>query len=207
MKNYIIANGAIHYAIHEHLGLNVAFGNFNESYLVDNDFSVCAGDCMDMWYAYEKIIRRFLPQFTMNIPFRTIQDTIDILKDSPALLRLCVSCMSPYRFRQYWHKRTEKKYGVKLMPNRCGCCWKCANEYIAYTDLGILDFDLNYYIHCLEILYNTKVKESGIKEWTLTDIWDQYFFYPTRKSRAYKELKNATFRNGKIQCITETFEG
>ena len=206
MKNYIIANGAIHYAIREHLGINIAFGNFNESYLEDNDFDVCAGDCMDMWYAYEKIIRRYLPQFTMNIPFRTNQDTIDIIKQDRNLLELCVSCMSPYRFREYWHKRTEKKYGISLMPSRCGCCWKCCAEYITYTDLGILQFDLPYYIHCLEILYNAKVKESKIRIWTLEDIWSEYFFYPIEKSRAYEVLNNAVIHNGKVKCITETSE-
>ena len=204
MKNYIIANGAIHYAIREHLGINIAFGNFNESYLVDNDFAVCAGDCMDMWYAYEKIIRRYLPQFTINIPFKNNQDTIDIIENDPELLGLCVSCMSPYRFRQHWKKRTEDKYGVYLLPNRCGCCWKCASEYITYTDLQILDLNVKYYVHCLEILYNTKVKESNIKTWSLEDIWSEYFFYPMSKSRAYKELKNAVIHNGKVQCITQT---
>lgn len=206
MKNYIIANGAIHYAIREHLGLNIAFGNFNESYLEDNDFNVCAGDCMDMWYAYETIIRRYLPQFTLNIPFKNNQDTIDIMNNEPELLGLCVSCMSPYRFREHWKRRTENKYGVKLMQNRCGCCWKCAAEYINYTDLGILDYDLNYYLHCIEILCKAKVKESGIKDWSIEDVWSEYFFYPIDKSHAYKELKNVTIRGGKVQRITEITE-
>jgi hypothetical protein len=207
MKNFIIANGAIHYAIREHLGINIAFGNFNESYLEDNDFDVCAGDCMDMWYAYEKIVRRYLPQFTMNIPFKTSQDTVEILIDNPELLELCISCMSPYRFRDYWKKRTEKKYGVQLMPHRCGCCWKCASEYIIYSDLGILDFDMPYYIHCLEILYHNKVKESKIKRWTIQDLWSEYFLYTIDKSRAYKEIKDAIISNGKVKCITQTSEG
>jgi len=207
MKNYIISNGAIHYAIREHLGVNIAFGNFNESYLVYNDFNVCAGDCMDMWYAYEKIIRRYLPQFTMSIPFKTNQDTIDIMSNEPKLLELCVSCMSPYRFREHWKKRTENKYGVKLMQNRCGCCWKCASEYITYSDLGILEFNLNYYIHCLEILYHNKVKESGIKDWSIQDLWSEYFFTPIEKSQAYEELKDAIIYNRKIQRITKTSKG
>ena len=207
MKNYIIANGAIHYAIREHLGLNIAFGNFNESYLSDNDFNVCAGDCMDMWYAYEKIIRRYLPQFLMQIPFKNNADTVNILKKDPKLLELCVSCMSPYRFREYWKKRTEKKYGIKLMQSRCGCCWKCFAEYITYTDLYIQEFDIAYYIHCIEILYATKVKESKIRIWTIEDIWSEYFFYPIEESRAYEVLKNAIISNGKVKCITQTSKG
>lgn len=204
MKNMIIANGAIHYALRQHLGINIAFGNFNESYLDGNDFNVCAGDCMDMWYAYEKIIRRFLPQFVMNIPFRTNADTLDIIKKYPKLLEYSISCMSPYRFRKYWHTRTENKYGVHLMQNRCGCCWKCCSEYINFTDLYILEFNLEYYIHCIEILCATKVKESKIKDWSIEDLWSEYFFYPIEKSRAYKEIGNAVIQNGKVKRITGT---
>lgn len=207
MKNYIIANGAIHYAIREHLGINIAFGNFNESYLEDNDFDVCAGDCMDMWYAYEKIVRRYLPEFTMNIPFRNNHDTVAMLEHKPDLLKLCVSCISPYRFREYWKKRTEKKYNIQLLPHRCGCCWKCANEYITYADLDMLYFDLPYYLHCLEILYATKVKESKIKDWTIQDLWSEYFLYPIKQSKAYEEIKDATISNRKVKCITQTSEG
>lgn len=189
MKNYIIANGAIHYAIREHLGINIAFGNFNESYLEDNDFDVCAGDCMDMWYAYEKIVRRYLPEFTMNIPFRTNADTIEILKDKPGLLRLCVSCMSPYRFREYWKKRTEKKYNIQLLPHRCGCCWKCCLEALYFTYTGLLDYPVEYLRHCIQILSKTYYKEQKVKP-SFEELWSYYIFYPMEDFKYYNDIKD-----------------
>ena len=207
MKNMIIANGAIHYGIREKIGINLAFGNFNESYLEYNDFAVCAGDCMDMWYAYEKIIRTIIPHFTMMIPLHNNEESLEIIEKNLDLLPLSVSCMSPYRFREDWKKRTEKKYQIELMPHRCGCCLKCALEAIYFMDREVLPYNEAYYIHCIEILYNTKVKESGIKEWTLKELWNEYLFYPIQESRAWEKLKDAVIQNGKVKCITQIVKG
>lgn len=207
MKNMMIANGALHYAINNGLGINIAFGNFIESYLDDNDFNVCAGDCMDMWYAYERIVRRVIPDFSIRIPFRNNEESLDVIRRNPELLRYTVSCMSPYRFREHWKKRTENKYKIKLLPNRCGCCWKCAMEYIYFTDNGILEYNPEYYLHCIEILYATKAKESGIKDWSIIDIWDSYLFYSISDSKAWEILSNAIISNGKIKSIKQLIEG
>ena len=141
MKNMIIANGAIHYGIREGIGTQIAFGNFNESYLEGNEFNVCAGDCMDMWYAYEKIIRTVIPNFYVYIPLHNSQETLEILTRNQELLSVTVSCMSPYRFRDHWRRRTQKKYGIELWPNRCGCCWKCCMEWMYYADHNVIDFE------------------------------------------------------------------
>lgn len=204
MKNFIIANGAIHYGIREKIGTQIAFGNFNESYLEYNDFSVCAGDCMDMWYAYEHIIRTIIPQFNVLVPFHNNEESLEIIERNTDLLPLSISCMSPYRFREHWKKRTEKKYGILLMDNRCGCCWKCALEAIYFMDKDVLKYSEGYYIHCLDILCKTKIKESNIKDWTLQELWDEYLFYPINESKAWEKLKNATIQNGAIKCITAT---
>ena len=204
MKNMIIANGAIHYGIREKIGVNVAFGNFNESYLEYNDFDVCAGDCMDMWYNYEKIIRTIIPEFNMMIPLRNNEESLEIIERNIELLPLSISCMSPYRFREHWKKRTEKKYHVLLMNNRCGCCWKCALEAIYFMDRDVLQYNELYYIHCIEVLYKTKVKESGISDWTIKDLWNEYLFYPISESRAWEKLKYAIIQNGTVKCITTT---
>ena len=70
----------------------------------------------------------------------------------------------------------------------------------------MLDFNHDYYIHCLEILYKTKVKESGIKDWIIQDLWSEYFFTPIEESILYEEIKDAIISNGKIKCITKTFK-
>lgn len=206
MKNMIIANGAIHYGIREKIGVNVAFGNFNESYLDYNDFNVCAGDCMDMWYNYEKIIRTVIPNFSMMIPLHNNEESLEIIEKNIELLPLSISCMSPYRFREHWKRRTEKKYHVSLMPNRCGCCWKCALETIYFMDRDVLKYNEDYYIHCMEILCRAKQKESNMKDWTIEEIWNEYLFYSIHESRAWEKLKDATIQNGTIKCITAASE-
>ncbi len=201
MKNMIIANGALHYGIREGIGTKIAFGNFNESYLDGNQFDVCAGDCMDMWYCYEAIIHTIIRTFFVSVPLRNNQETLDIISNNMDLLPLTISCMSPYRFREHWKKRTEKKYGVKLIQNRCGCCWKCAVEYIYYSDRNLLAYDENYYIHCVQILCDTLKKESKVTG-TIEQVWEEYMHYPIRKSRAWEVLKDAVIQNGKVKCIT-----
>lgn len=201
MKNYIIANGAIQYAIKQGLPPNIAFGNFSDSYLSDNDFDVCAGDCMDMWYAYDNIIQTIIPDFRMKIFLHNNEESMEIIKQDPKLLEVCMSCISPYRFREHWKKRTEKKYSIKLMPHRCGCCWKCCLEYIYYTDADIFIYNEPYYLHCVEVLYHTKVKETQDTDWTIEELWNEYIPYSMRESKAWERLENATISNGKIKYI------
>ena len=201
MKNMIIANGAIHYGLRENIGVNIAFGNFNESYLEGNQFDVCGGDCMDMWYAYEKIIRSIIPTFSVQIPLNNNQETLKILEHHKELLPLTISCMSPYRFRDHWRRRTQKKYNIDLWPNRCGCCWKCCLEYMYYCDHNLLKYDETYYLHCIQILCDTLRKESKVTG-TIHQVWEEYMHYPIRKSKAWEVLKDATIQNGKVKCIT-----
>lgn len=190
MKNMMIANGAIHYAIREGISPNIAFGNFNESYLEDNEFEVCAGDCMDLWYDYEKIIRKIIPGFSMMIPLHNNEETLEIIEKDIKLLPLCISCMSPYRFREHWKKRTEKKYRVSLLNNRCGCCWKCSVEILYYTDHGIFDYPFDYYAHCLQILSKTLYKEGKIKTKNVEEVWNEYLCYPIEESKYYPNILN-----------------
>ena len=202
MKNMIIANGAIHYGIREGIGTEIAFGNFKDSYLDENQFDVCAGDCTDMWWAYDDIIQTVIPQFRMNVPLYNNYETLAIIERNPELLPLSISCISPYRFREHWKKRTEKKYGIKLLNNRCGCCWKCAVEWMYYVDCDLFDLNQSYYLHCFQILCDTLRKESKVTG-TIQQVWYEYMHYPIDKSKVWEVLKNATIQNGKVKCITD----
>lgn len=202
LKNYIIANGAINWAINCDIAPNIAFGNFSQSRLDDMPFEVCGGDCLDMWLAYNKIITRIIPNFCIKIPLNTQRDTYEIIGRNKDLIRLCQSCISPYRFKEHWKKRTEKKYGIKLMPNRCGCCWKCAVEWLTLADNKMLseaEYSEDYYIHCLEILGKTMQKESDLYVLSVKDIWSEYISHDIKYSRLKEKIKNATIRNGKIR--------
>ena len=202
LKNYIIANGAISWAINYRIAPNIAFGNFSQSRLDDMPFEVCGGDCLDMWLAYNKIISKIIPGFCIKLPLNNQKDTYDILDKQKELISLCQSCISPYRFKAHWKKRTEKKYGVQLMPNRCGCCWKDCVEYITLADMGMTSFaewNEDYYLHCIEILGKTLQKESDLYEIPVTDIWAEYISHPIKFSRLKEKIENAIVRDGKIK--------
>ena len=190
LKNYVIANGAIHYCLEMGYTPRIAFGNFNKSVLEDNPFEVCAGDCIDMWNIYRPLIQRVLPEFDIEIPLETNADTFEILKEDWQLFSLSVSCMSPFRFRAHWKHRCEEQYNVRLFDNRCGVCWKDCLESMWLMDTGKMDYNEKYYVHCYEILERTIFKETGHPAESVQYVWDNYMFYPIEKSKAYEILKN-----------------
>lgn len=188
LKNYVIANGALHYALAKGYAPVLAFGNFSKSILDMNEFEVCGGDCIEMWEAYEKIIKTVLPDFRMEIPLETNADTFDLLSEDWELFSMSVSCMSPFRFREHWKHRTEEKYNLRLFENRCGCCWKCIIEVLWLMDFDKMEYHEEYYLYGIGILAKTIYKETGVKEESIQSIWDNYMFYPIEESKAYDIL-------------------
>jgi hypothetical protein len=51
-----------------------------------------------------------------------------------------------------------------------------------------MEYNEEYYLHCIEILENTILKETGAKPDTIEDLWYNYMFYPMEKSKAYRLL-------------------
>jgi len=69
----------------------------------------------------------------------------------------CVSsCISPLRFRESLHVKNEQKYHIKLMPGRCGSCYKCAMEYILLVEAGKIAKNPAFYAHCWDTLATSK---------------------------------------------------
>ena len=199
LKNYIIASGAICFALHINVAPNIAFGNFTNSPIEELPFNVCGGDSIDMWAAYEKIVQTVIPDFHIMLPLETQADTMNIISNHLEVLPYCMSCISPYRFRTYWKERTEKNYGIRLMENRCGCCWKCAVEYITFADKDYLEYNEAYYIHCLEVLGRTMQKEEDVYAIHMEDLWETYISTPIEKSKLGDKIHYGIVQNGKAK--------
>ena len=176
LKNMIIANRALEYGIQSGIGTNIAFGNFRTSSLDNEPFEVCGGDCIEMWYTYEKVIRKIIPRFAMHIPFNDFTDTLKQIVSHPEVAKLCQSCIGPYRYRTYLHNNNVKKYGIEIPENRCGSCWKCCLEYCIYSEIGIYEKNEKYYNHCMEVLKKTLNEETG-RHNTVEQVEEHYFFY------------------------------
>lgn len=184
MKNMIIANRMIDYAVSHKLPCNISFANFKNSSVYYDPFDVCGGDCFEMWEAYQKIIRRVIPRFKILLQFDNMQDSLDILFKHKDVATLPQSCIGAYRYREYLKGRNEAKYNIKLPQHRCGSCWKCAVEYIAYCDHDIYEYNKAYYEHCLDVLVRT-CKQEKQERFTRRSVWDNYLLYPIEESKYF----------------------
>ena len=72
------------------------------------------------------------------------------------VLPLVTSCVQPLRFRDHLHKVNIERYGVDLMPGRCGSCFKCAMEWLLLADAGLIEHDAAYELHCWDVLATAK---------------------------------------------------
>lgn len=208
MKNMIMASRALSWGIREGLTTKIAVGTFKTAFLEDNIFEVCAGDCVEMWRAYDRIIRRIIPKYHTLIPAKNYQTAYDIIKNEPEALDVLISCMTPTRFRKAFRDRTVSKYKIDLLPYRCGCCWKDCVEYIWFADRGLFPLNKPYYIHCLEVLANTHEKETGMRYFSVRTLWGDYFFYPLTESIMHEEIQDAIIQShGKVVCSNHNIEG
>ena len=187
MKNMIIANGALQWAVHNNLGYNIAVGNYLTGGLNSSMFYICGDDSPQLWDAYELILRKAIPDFRVSIVLKNHGDTLDILSSDIKLFELCQSCIGAQRFRKWNHDNNEKKYGIKLLKHRCGSCWKCCVEYIYLADHDKVEYNEPYYIHCLDVLKKSDLRENGVIFSTVENLWDGYFQYDISKSK-YKNI-------------------
>ena len=202
LKNIIIANGALQYGIREGIGTQIAVGNYRTQELRDESFHMCAGDTIDFWEAYNDIISHVIPDFSMNIVLENITETLETLEQRRDLLELAQSCLFPYRWRGQLIRQNEAKYNIKLMPNRCGSCPKCALEYIYYTDRNILEFNRDFYVHCLDVMNRQRNKENNpVPISTPEELWNDVFPMSMKfeNSKLYNELKNGIIKKDKIK--------
>lgn len=183
MKNMVIANRAIQYALRNRLTTCIAFGNFSSSTLDNDPFDVCGGDCKEMWVCYNNIVQNIIPNFEVQTPLTNFQDSINMMVKYPEILPYTQSCIGAYRYREYLKGLNEKKYGIQLPDHRCGSCWKCCLEYCVFCDNGIYEYNEPYYRHCMQVLRDTIKKETGQSCRTLGEVWDHYFFYPVTQSK------------------------
>lgn len=190
MKNMIIANGALSYGVREGITTTIAFGNYTTSYLDENVFERCGGDCEEMWEAYEAIIQRVLPDFRIQMNLDNMGDTLEELQDKKDLLNASLSCLCRHSLRDYRREWVQKKFGVALFSHRCGSCYKCCVEYIFMADHNKLPFNAEYYKYCLGQLYKVAQAE-GVRINNLYDVWDNFIFYPVENSRLAEDIETA----------------
>ena len=152
VKNQFIASLALDWAIENGIGTKICFGDFYTDNVTNSSFLEAWSDCQEMWKAHRDFVRTFVPTYDIFIPFKNYIETMDIVAGHKDILDKIQGCVLPYRFRKTTKVKNEEKYGVELLPNRCGSCWKCCVEYIHYADTGIMPYNKALYIHCMDFL-------------------------------------------------------
>ena len=152
IKNQVVATLALNYAVQQGLGAEIAFGDFTDDSVSTGVFDRNWSDTKEMWDAFRLILEGVIPNFKIEIPFKNYLETLLLVAQNKNLLVSVQGCMAPQRFRRHWHDSNSQKYKIELLPNRCGSCWKCCVEYIYLTDNGLLNYNQEFYFHCLRVL-------------------------------------------------------
>lgn len=166
VKNQVIASMALDFALKNGC-VSICFGDFTEDTVNNSQFYESWSDTQEMWSAWLDLVKTYVPDVELVIPFKNYNETLDIISDNLELANLVHGCILPYRFRKTIRQKNLDTYKVGLLDGRCGSCWKCCTEYIYFADKGVVEFNKGFYVHCLDFLakklksVHPEVKETG----------------------------------------------
>ena len=189
LKNIIIANMALQWGYQNKISTFITFGDYYTAYLADASFETAGNDCVEMWDEYTPIIEQYVPGFKFETPLVNVLETLELLEHDKELLKLTQSCVMTHRFKNYHNQRVQQKYGITLLPNRCGTCWKCTLEYVYYADRDILEYNESYYAYCLKVLQKMLKQEQGVTL-AFESVWKECFIGDVTFSKYFKKIKN-----------------
>ncbi len=137
MMDYGAAAGAAWY------GLGCAFDETTEHESLEYDMS----DSQDLIYP----LARFAQRKGYIAGFKSYICTTDhsyhiIYRHNPALLDTVSTCVTPDYRKPNIYRANVRRYGPGLiLPDRCGTCYKCAEEYVQRVRLGLAPYSDGYY--------------------------------------------------------------
>lgn len=143
MVDYGRSIGCIHYGM----------GNYATDKLMAQIQGYWTTDSIELYKTFNRYICGLLPGYTYhNMPYDKYGAFEFIVKNDPGAWVYVNSCLRPYRFKDYTHEQTVKKYNVPLIPHHCGVCYKCALEYLMLADLGYYPIDVTYARKCINTI-------------------------------------------------------
>lgn len=186
VKNQMIASMALDYGVGHEITTRICFGDFYTDNIENSSFLEAWSDCQEMWKAHKEYVRKYVPQYEIIIPFKNYIQTMDIIASDNNLLNMVQGCVLPYRFRETTKEKNENKYGITLLNNRCGSCWKCCVEYIHYADIGVLGYNKDFYVHCLDFLKEKMgVLHNEIQQRDYRTVYETFLYTCFEKSKLY----------------------
>jgi hypothetical protein len=128
MLQYGLTRGALHYTV----------GDMATDYLATAQVECNLSDSYELLEAAAAHFRVGTPGYTYHHQLRHITDSLAIIGLlRPDLLPQVLGCVAPLRFKEGYRRHNEQRYGVQLLPGRCGSCWKCCVEWVALQRMGL----------------------------------------------------------------------
>lgn len=178
IKNMFIYACGLNFGIDKGFGL-FCLGNHKNDVVSNSNFDRNFSDTYETILLFEKCINKFLEKPIKSLCLiENYYDSVIYLGKYLEFYDVIQSCITPHRFRNKLKEINEKKYKINLSKYDCGSCWKCCVKYVIYMDLGYIEYNKEFYKHCLKIL---KAKEK-------TDLSD--FNFIEKKEELYELFTN-----------------
>ena len=184
-KNQFILALMVDYGVKYNI-LNYSFGAFREDRVEIMSHDYMLSDAYEMFQSVEKFYKKYISDFQLVLYLNNEAESYYVICNNDVkILNKTFSCMMPLRYKSNLRRNNEKKYGIELLPNRCGSCHKCCIEAIVLNKMGITNYPDEFLKHCEDILTKLDEKQlSSIQNKELSESMDWYDEYFINK---YKE--------------------
>lgn len=190
-KNQLVCSLALLFALKNGCSHTIAFGDFTTDTQKTSLFDRNWSDSKENWEAFKSYVRYYIKDFDVYMPFNTYKDSFEIISKDFYLLNKVQSCILPDRFREMTKKKNESKYNIKLLDNRCGSCWKCCVEWMMLVNKGIIEYNKDFYNHCLQFIKNKQKDEfPNLNEISIKNAYELFMKSNFEDSLFYKREKN-----------------
>lgn len=181
IKNQFILSLMVDYGLKKNIN-KCSIGTFYSDGIETISTEYMLSDCYDLLVATEGFYKNYIPHFELIIPLEDETESFCIINkfNKNGLLNDCFSCMTPLRYKENIRKININKYGISLLPNRCGSCYKCCQEALILNELGIEKYNSGFLHHCKDIIEKMQDKFDATsnmvddKPWINMDMINRY---------------------------------
>lgn len=175
VKNQVIQAAAIDWAM-ANGGREFAMGNLEEDRAAELNPRAFGSDPIELMEAVAVAHAAMIDGYKWHR--RLLRNDTDsmakVLRYAPEVLPLIQSCMMPVRYKDRLANHNRKKYDVRLMPGRCGSCFKCAVEWLLLMFLGHVRHNEGMATHCAAIIRNAGPMVFGHDRFTVRQAVEQF---------------------------------
>lgn len=175
-KNQVILGFMVDYGRQKGIA-NYAQGGANEDSCADLNFVAGYSDGREMYQAADKVFQAALDgyRFWHGLLENDTDSLLTLLSYAPGVLQVMQSCMMPVRYKGNLTKGNENKYGVKLLPGRCGSCYKCASEWLHLALSNFVPWSDSFALHSMNILNKGLQVVRGAGVYSFDDLMTMFF--------------------------------